>query len=297
MNIQLDLFLDSRAVMLANEAVRAILDRDGPRALHYTCELRAEASDYPTLRPLETLGRALVEWRRTASDVTSILSAIGWLEQVVVPAAREAFGASGDDVLAPFFRDLVETSRGLAYVPSHGKAHCAWLSLRCGDWEQAEDFALGIPGASAIPDALHWLTVARYRRRGLSAARPTLFGLAWRDPSRLAVLIDELQDEVLERDFRRFNGACEWTDIEARELPAWFPAWYVLEHPAAAADFDVDEASMAAPVQAARLVARVLERERQGDWKALVALRDRFRLLSVDLFSLYMARREARHSR
>ncbi|HET8832003.1 MAG TPA: hypothetical protein VFN86_08015 [Casimicrobiaceae bacterium] len=164
--------------------------------------------------------------------------------------------------------------------------------MRCGDWEQAEVAALAIPGANEIPDALHWLTVARHRLRGLPAARPTLFALAWRDPPRFAGLIDDLQDEALERDFKRFNDACEWTNTAVTELSAWFPAWHLLEHPAAAADLDPSEGSTAPPVRAARLVARILERERQDDWKALVALRDQLRRLSVDLFSLYMARRE-----
>ena len=295
--MQLDLFLDSRAVVLANKAIRAIAERDGARARHYVSGLCAEAADYPTLRPLEILARALVEWRCPARDVTSIVSAVAWLEDVIVPAARDAFGTRANDVLAPFFRDLAETSRGLPYEPSRAKAHRAWLSSRCGDWEQAEDAALAIPGATGIADALHWLTVARYRRRGLAAARPTLFALAWRDPPRLAALIDDLQDEALERDFGRFNGACEWTNTGAAELGAWFPAWYALEHPAAAGDYDVGEATVAAPARAACLVAGILELERQADWKQLVALREQFRLLSVDLFSLYMARREASHWR
>lgn len=292
MNVQLDLFLDSRAVVLANDAVRAIGERDGRRAARYVSELRAEAADYPALRSLEILARALAAWQRPSCDATSILSAVVSLEDLVAPAARDALAARADDILAPFFRDLAEASRGLAYEASRSKAHRAWLSLRCGDWEQAEDAALGIPGANEIPDALHWLTVARYRRRGLAAARPTLFALAWRDPPRLAELIDGLQDEALKGDYRRFNGACEWTNTAEVELPAWFPAWYVLEHPAAAGDFDSSETSMAPPVRTARLVTRILELEQQGDWKPLVALRDQFRRLNADLFSLYMARRE-----
>ncbi len=292
MNVQLDLFLDSHAVVLANQAMRAIGERDGRRAMQCVSELRAEACDYPTLPSLEILAGALLEWHRPPRDATRILAAVAMLEDRLAPAARDAFGANADDVLAPLFRELAETSKDLPYDPAHGKAHRAWLSLRCGDWELAEEAALAIPSATEIPDALHWLTVARRRQRGLAAARPTLFALAWRDPPRLATVIDELQDEVLERDFSRFNGACEWTDVGASDLPAWFPAWYTLEHPAAAADFDVGERSDAPAGQAARLVARILECERQGNWKQLVALRAHLRRLNVDLFSLYIVRRE-----
>lgn len=297
MSLQLDLFLDSRAVVLANGAVRAIGERDGVLAMRYASELRAAAADYPTLQSLEILARALADWQRPPCDAASILASVVSLEGTIAPAAQEVFGARAGDVVAPFFRELAETSRGLSYDPSRARAHRAWLSLRCGEWKQAEDAALAIPGAAGISDALHWVTVARYRQRGLSAARPTLFALAWNDPPRLATLIDDLHDEALERDFRRFNAACEWTSIGAAELPAWFPAWYALEHPAAAGDVDHGEASVAAPARAARLVARILELERQGDWKRLVALREQFRLLNADLFSLYMARREVSHWR
>ncbi len=39
---------------------------------------------------------------------------------------------------------------------------------------------------------------------------------------------------------------------------------------------------------------RMIELERQADWEALIALRKQLRLLNLDLFSLYMARRAAR---
>ena len=41
MNVQLDLFLDARAVVLANDAVRAIGERDAASAARYVSELRA----------------------------------------------------------------------------------------------------------------------------------------------------------------------------------------------------------------------------------------------------------------
>jgi hypothetical protein len=42
---------------------------------------------------------------------------------------------------------------------------------------------------------------------------------------------------------------------------------------------------------AARLFKHIIEVERQVDWEALIALRKQLRLLSPELFSLYMVRR------
>ena len=295
-SVQLDLFLDSRAVVLANEAIRAIRERDGMSATRHVDELRADDPEYAGLTSLETLASFLTHWQPPTADAASIVSVVRTLEDVITPAASQALGSRANDVLASFFRDLAEASRGLAYDPSHAKTHRAWLSLRCGDWTEAEEAVLAIPDASDIPDALHWLAVARHRRHGLSEARPTLFALAWRDPGRLPSVIAELHDDALERDFKVFTDR-EWPNIPPSDLPAWFPAWYVLEHPVAAADVDHGKRSRAAHARAARLVARILEVERQADWKRLIALREELASVSEDLFSLYMARRAVRYLR
>lgn len=297
MSIQLDLFLDSRSVLLANDAIGAIVARDAARAARCVAELRSVAPDHPNLRSLETLAGVLIEWRPPPNDVMQILSAIAWLEDAIAPAAAKALGAASREVLDPLFRDLAEASRELPYDPSHPRSHRAWLSLRCGEWAAAEEAAIGIPRAFEIPDAQHWLTVARYRQRGLPAARPTLFALAWQDPQRLPSVLGDLGDELLDRAFQSFERASEWADIEAAELPAWFPAWYVLEHPAAAKELASIGIVDGAPAAAARLLARIIELERQADWRRLVALREQLRQMNADLFSLYMARRAIHYSR
>lgn len=294
--IQLDLFLDSGSVMLANEALDALVRRDATRAGRTVAELRSEAPDHPSLRALEVLTRALIEWRQPTGDVAEISSAVTWLEQVVGPAAREAAGSQEQFILDGFFRELSDSARGLAYDPAQPKAHRAWLSLRCSDWTEAEAAALAIPGGADIADALHWLCIARYRQRGLAAARPAIFRLAWHEPQRLASVVEELGDELLDRAFQSFERACDWESVEAPELPAWFPAWYVIEHPAVSNDFDyVDPPT--SPARAAQLLARIIELERQTDWKRLIALREQLRALNSDLFSVYMRRRAVLYSR
>ena len=142
-------------------------------------------------------------------------------------------GDAAPAFVAEFFREMAQDARGVAYEPAHAQAHRAALCLRCGEWVEAEEAALAIPGATRHADPLHWLTVARYRRHGLAAARPTLFALAWHAPHRLAAARAELADELLEREWRAFERACEWESVAEAELPAWFPAWFLVEHPVA----------------------------------------------------------------
>jgi hypothetical protein len=298
MGIQLDLFLDSRAVVLANEAASAIAIRDLARAAHCVAELRSAEPDYPALQPLDVLVSAVAEWERPAREPARIAAALTRLERVIAPAASQAMGPASQALLTALFHDLAEAARGLPYDPAWAAAHCAPLSLYCGEWAMAEQAALAIPDACDIPDALHWLTVARYRQHGLAAARPALFALAWRDPQRLPSVLAELGDELLDRDLKAFESACEWTGTEAAELYAWFPAWYVLEHPVASKELeDIEVRCRSSAAKAALLLTRILDAERQADWRKLVAFREQLRSLSADLFSVYMMRRAVRYSR
>jgi hypothetical protein len=293
--VQLDLFLDSQAVMLANDAAGALAARDAARAGAALARLRAEAPEYPGADALETLAAALAAWPPPGADAAVVARAVDWLERDVAPAASRALGEDAGRFMAGFFRDLAEAARGLAYEPAEPRAHRAWLCLRAGEWEEAERSAATIPQPEANPDALHWRALARYRREGLDAARPGLFALAWRAPRRFAALLEELADELLQRDWDRFEGASQWESVAESELAAWFPAWYLLEHPGAGPVFEGVQFPDAPPAEAARLILELLELEKRGGAQRLAGKRARLRELNRELFALYMANRTTRY--
>lgn len=295
MNNQLDLFLDSRSVVLANEAIAALVARDAERASSSVARLRCEAPDDPHLPAFATLAHALGQWRKPARDTATIADTVSWLEDEIRPVATQVMGPAARAFLDAFFRELAEAACGFDYDPARPATHRAWLCLRCGDWAGAEEAALAIPRPHRCPDALHWLCVARHRSRGLAAARSSLYALAWLEPPRLASLLADLGDESLTQDWRAFERASEWESIEESELPAWFPAWYLLAHPGAGTELDDVVFPDCPPAQAARLARRLVELERQGNWKELTTQREQLRELSADLFALYMAHRSVRY--
>ena len=295
MGDQLDLFLDSRAVMLANEAVDALSARDAARAPASLDRLRREGPDHPALPALETLASALAGWRKPDTDPAAIIRAVQWLDNEIAPAAGRALGPAAQAFVGGFFRDLAGAARALPYEPARATAHRAWLCLRCGEWEEAEEAARAIPGATRNPDALHWLCVARYRRYGLAAARSSLFALAWHAPQRLPSILAELDDELLDRDWQAFDRASEWESVQESERPAWFPAWYLLAYPVVGKELSDAASPDTPPADAARLLVELAELERQGNQRKLVGQRERLRRLSPDLFSLYMARRAVQY--
>jgi len=289
------LFLDSRAVVLANELAAALRSRDTQSALEYLRELERTGPDHPSLPALATLTGALARWQVRSGDISAIADAVTRLQNEIGPAAESALGAEARAFLNGFYRELAAAAIGLGYDPDNPTAHRAWLSLRCDELAVSEEAALSIPNWEATPDALRWLTVARHRLRGLEAARASLFWLAWCQPQSVGALIAELGDELLERDWRAFGLACDWDEVPEHELPAWFPAWYVLEHPAVCNQLaDMTFPDGAAPA-AVSLLLRLFALERQGNTKALIAQRERLRDLNQTLFGLYMRRRAVQH--
>ena len=293
---QLDLFLDSRAVVLANEVVAALLSRNTPNALECLRELERANPDHPSLPALAALTRALARWQVREGDVLAIADAVARLQSEVEPAVGSALGAEARPFLNRFYRELAAAATGLAYDREHPTTHRAWLCLHADEFAESEQAALSIPNWKEIPEVLHWLTVARHRLHGLEAARTSLFWLAWREPQRVPDVIAELGDELLDRDWRAFELACDWDDMPEHELPAWFPAWYVLEHPAVGNELaDAPFPDGAAPA-AVSLLLRLFALERQGNSKTLIAQRERLRNLDKRFFALYMLRRAVLYS-
>ncbi len=273
--------------------LKGVLARLGARSIRTNSP--AHAPDDVHLPTLEFLMRTLTEWRAPMADLQALAAAARRLDVDIAPAAERELGPAAGRFVGAFFRELADTASGLPYSVAQPTAHRASLCLRCGAWPQAEEASLSIPRASTTPDALQWLACARYRQHGLAAARPALFALAWHAPQRLAGAIAELGDELLDRDWLRFSGSCEWTGVGEAEPPAWFPSWYLLEHPIARKQLDYFDAPDTQPAEAARLLSDILDLESRGDWRKLVSARDKLRKLNEDLFDLYMARCSVQH--
>jgi hypothetical protein len=293
--MQLDLFLDSHEVVLANEVAAALLARDTLRAAAKVGDLEHEGPDYPALPALKVMASALSGWDPPAVEAAAIARRVAWLEQDVVPAATAALGSSAPAFLLPFLHELAEAARGLAYDSRYPDAHRARLCLLAGDHSGAEEAVLDIPTWIDNPDALCWLSIARYRRGGLDAARATVFQLAWRAPAALPPLLAELDDALLLREWHAFEAACAWGSVPEEELGGWFPAWYLTEHPGAAGEFRDMTLPDVPAGRSVRLLLRLLDLERQADVRALSTQRARLRELNPDLFGLYMARRAVQH--
>ncbi|SDR61520.1 hypothetical protein [Paraburkholderia tuberum] len=290
--MQLDIFNDSRDVMLRNDVLSALQQYDaagGRRAL------QALANEYPDDDAVMYFG-AIVNALEGRSTVPfdrhdAALQARQALSQEVQPAVARAFpGQGGATWLAPLWAELAGRAAALPFRADHADAHAAPLFLLAARWAEATDSISRIASWRRIPAPLCWMTEARYRLDGLDAAWPLLIELAWLSPSRFDQLLSRLDDACVNRLRRAFDtsfdGAGDIDDL------TWFPAWVLTEKAGLAPVFKRAEPSRQnAPERAAKVVLGLLSLERQGRHHELLETRRELQALNGALYAAYMKTR------
>ena len=291
---QLDLFAHSRTVILINDVVDCILERNAAHAAGQLRLLRAEAPGHPALDALATLCNALVRWPVRTIDARDTARVVDWLESEVAVSATTSLGASAPAFMGSLWGDLAVAVAAHAYDPAYPRSHCAYCYLRAGDAPASLRAAAAIGSADLDPCVLQWMTLASYRVGGLRACRMPLFTLALAAPLQLPAVLAAVGDPDLNSDWDRFWIDCTWLDPRNPSSGSWFPAWYLIEHPAtgsgeAIASSDPD----APPMRAFEAVKLVAAAEPGGYGAALMSARAQLRRIDARLFRHYMNRRES----
>ncbi|WP_244212270.1 hypothetical protein [Paraburkholderia hospita] len=221
---QLDIFADSRDVMLRNDVLEQLQRRDATAARTALERLAGEYPDDGALSAMTMLVRELEGGATTPfADHAALASARRHLEDEVVPAARRALPAQTVHAwLAPCWRALAARAAALAFRGNDAGSHAVPLWLLAGEWRAASDAIERIESWWRIPVPLAWMTEARYRAEGLDAAWPLLAELAWLAPARFAALVSALGDASLDTLRRRFDA--EFPGTGEVDDYAWFPA-------------------------------------------------------------------------
>jgi hypothetical protein len=290
--MQLDIFADSREVMLRNDVLDALLRRDASAARLAWETLRDDYPDDDTLAALDGLiGELGEDAAPLYADHQAMHACCRRLEAEIEPSARRLFGdAKAHAWLAPCWRSRARRAAGLPFCADASDYHAAALWLRAGDWAAAREVVEGIEAWRRIPAPLAWMTEVRYRAEGLEVAWPLLTELAWLSPRRFADLLTRLADALLDGLHRRFDaqfdGAGSLTDL------AWFPAWLLIEKPCLAPSLRTAQSSRhASPERATRLLLQILDLERRGNQPELVKRRKALRGLHGGLYAAYMKTR------
>lgn len=288
---QLDIFLDSRATLLANDVVVALRRRDAAGAMAAVDTLRAEDAAHADLAAFEVLLEFLINADalvgRCVGDAKALAQLVERIECHLLPASR-AMGAPAEAFVLPFWVALAELAGSLPnLLADFPQAHAAALWLRAGDSRGAEAVALTIAHGNGSVWVQRWLCLAFQAQDRLRESPMPLFRHAWLAPQKFGDLIAELADKDWQRAWQDFGHALGDLDAD------WFPAWYLAEHPGV--PFDETDAPELESVRASVLVARLRILERQGYSHALVVKRQKLRDCGESFFTWCMARRQVRH--
>jgi hypothetical protein len=293
---QLDIFADSRDVMLRNDAIEALLRRDTHAA---TAALRALAEFEPKHEALVSLGvlaAALTPAPGTAfANLAEASAARHAMAISIVPAAQAVLRAEATGWLAPLWRVLAERAAALPFradAAETAEAHAAPLWLLAGEPAAAAQAVERIESWRRIPTALAWMSQARHAIYGLDAVWPLLAELAWLAPARFSQCARALADPLLDRLMRRCETECEFDVDHITDLLAWFPAWLLNDQPALLPRLRQAEPGLGSEAERAfRLMGELLGLERQGRHADLIEGRKRLRGLQPALYAVYMRTR------
>ncbi|HET9643659.1 MAG TPA: hypothetical protein VFP68_09960 [Burkholderiaceae bacterium] len=287
--MQLDIFEHSRDVMLRNDVLLALQQRDceGSRAAWKALEQEYPSDD--ALGPLSVLVDAVDRTTDAPfANQQAMHDAVRMLADVVEPAARRMFGDSGgEDWMRPLWRLAAQRGTALPFRAPHADDHAAVLWLLACDWPKAVQAVEGIESWHRIPAPLGWMVQARYRMEGLDVVWPLLVELAWLAPARFHAVTQWLADPLLDKLRKQFDAEFEGEGDE-RDL-AWFPAWLLtqksgLSRTLSAARPCVNDK----PERAMRLLVDLIGLEHEGRQHEIVDRRRRLRSTHEPLYEAYM---------
>ncbi len=288
---QLDIFADSRDVMLRNDLAAAIVAGDNRAARAAAAALQDEFPDDALLAPATRLIEHLAGEQASLGDACNaegIIAERRFIEQQIEPAGRQVLGGVAAQWLATRWIHLARRAQAMPWRADQADAHAASLFIAAAAWAEAAEAEAGIASWRRIPQPLLWMTQARWRFAGGDAAWPLLAEALWLAPADAAALIPRLADACLTRLAQRFEDAFD----PAGDGWAWLPAWALVEQPLLASVLAAAEPKPACPAaDGFVLVAALLRMERQGRHHDIVERRKRLRGLSTPLFTAYMATR------
>jgi hypothetical protein len=288
--MQLDLFTHSRDVMLQNDVIAALRERDVVKAQQALVVLTAEFPTHEIVGPMTMLLNTLTTPVERFTDHQAVTARLHAMDTLVVHAASRVFGnTEAGGWLAPLWQSLADAATGLPFNAKAPHTHAAYMQLQGGDWAAAEAAIAGIPSWRRIPAPLAWMAEARFVRGGLEHAWCLLMELAWIDADTFGVLVGRLRAPSLHKLLHDFDVTF---DEDGQPDRAWFPAWLLITAPAMALVMrETQTSTKNTPERVARLVMELLALEKQGRHNDLVAQRRKLRDLHAGLYATYMASR------
>jgi len=285
---QLDLFEDSRHVLLNNAVLMAFAAYDADAVALAIAALHDEYPQHRDLPEHRQLLEQLTDFRRNIQP-NSLQTQHQQLTQTLLPLATQLFGSTQARHWArPLWAALAQTAAPLDYDNAHPEIHAAALWLAADASDKARSAIERILSWRRIPAPLAWMTEMQLKQGAPEAWWPLLAELAWLAPERLESLLVAAPVAV-NRLKTHFLAAFE-NNGEHHDL-AWFPAWLLIHHSELRDLLRPAQPAQSEPAQAFHLLLDLLHLEKNGQQAAQIAQRVKLRALAPDLFADFMRSR------
>ena len=274
---QLDLFLDSRALVLETRVCEALAGRRPREALAAVRDLLCADPDNRHLQDYLHLVQVL------ETDPDAPPAPVARLAELkaIEPVARGLLGHRARDLLAPLWAALAETLVGRSFDPADPELHAAPLWARAGRWGPARAAVEAETNWRRYPALVQIHAEACRQGQDPSAARRDWMGLCWDHPLAAGQALDGLADRPLGELWARFS------DLDPPLATGEFPAWLLCAHPSFRLAVPADAAPPGPQGDAFRLLHRLV-----GGEDTLV-LRRSLAAVNPALLRVYLARQAA----
>lgn len=290
--MQFDFFNDKQSVVLRNDVIFALEKFDAPRAQlaweTLTQDEPHDAAAVPLLRLIVSLRDSTPAPFQSHAEMRA---ACLEMQDIITPAALAGMGRTAATAwLNARWQALATRAAALPYQSEYPADHAAPLWLQTRQWQAAAEAVAQIESWRRIPAPLSWMLQARLQLQGLQANWGLLAELAWLAPQRLAHVVQQTAEPILQALVRKFEEGFE--DAGDADDLAWFPAWVLTERPTLAPALTQAQASQhTQPEQAMRTMIELLGLERQGRQREVLVHRKTLRELNSALYAAYMAMR------
>ena len=285
---QLDLFEDSRNVLLNNDVLKALVAYDTDAATLAMTALHNEFPQHHDLPAHRQLIEQLSDFRR-ALQPHCLPSRHHQLTQTLLPLARQLFGNTQATAWArPLWAALAQTAAAIDYDNAQPEIHAAALWLAADAPDKARSAIEKIPSWRRIPAPLAWMSEIEIKQGKPETWWPLLAELAWLAPDRLASLLTTAPVAV-NRQKTQFLATFD-NNGEHHDL-AWFPAWLLIHHSELHDLLRPAQPAQSEPAQSFHLLLDLLHLEKSGQQSAQISQRAKLRILAPDLFADFMRSR------
>ena len=218
---QMDIFMDSPATRVSNTLVKSIYAHNLAEASRQLLQLQEIEPEHSQLEDYSLLLNTLA---LEDEPVANIDDELEWLEQQVVPRAKEILKREARDFLIPQWWRLSLALQDFAFNQDTPKLHCSYMNAHAYDWNGVRDSVEWEKNWYKQPVLLMRHARACYMLNDEIAFNISIFRVFWNFSYEVDAIFETDTYRQLKQEWLNFQ------DDQKGFADSAFPAWYLMRH-------------------------------------------------------------------